>query len=60
MVDNMLHNCKETGWECTMDLFGTGKGHMAECHGRTSNNEPLGYVKCRRFLDCLGNYQHSE
>jgi len=43
-----------------MDLFGTGQGHMAHCHGCTSNNEPLGYVKCRRFLDCLGDYQPSE
>jgi len=43
-----------------MDLFGTGQGDMADCHGCTSNNEPLGYVKHRRFLDCLDEYQHSE
>jgi len=42
-----------------MDLFDIGQGHMADCHGCTSNNETLGYVKCR-FLDCLGNYQHCE
>jgi hypothetical protein len=38
-------------WGCWLDLCGSGWGSVKCC------NDPLGCIKDREFLDCLGDYQ---